>query len=128
MMDICDPTNSWRVYYSTEFPTLGEIAVRLVGLAIQSADVERCCKVNKLVHSKSRNRLKNENVVMLLSCYVNMRLLRRFRQMRQLASGSIGLEEFELDGVGEDMLSSVIDDILDDELESDDENESDSEN
>ncbi len=45
-------------------------------LSTQSADVERVCKVHKLVHTKSRNRLKNSNVYKLLYCYVNLRLLK----------------------------------------------------
>ena len=46
-------------------------------MATQSADVERCCKVHKVVHSKSRNRLKNANVTKLIYCYVNLRLLKK---------------------------------------------------
>lgn len=70
------PAVAWCYEYKPLFPHLSEIAARLLPLAIQSADVERCCKVNKLVHTKIRNRLGERNVSMLLSCYINLRLLR----------------------------------------------------
>jgi hypothetical protein len=63
-----------------EYPTLKEIAIRVLTISTQSADVERCCKVNKLLHTKERNRLKNQNVVRLISCYVNLRLLNRMKE------------------------------------------------
>ena len=53
------------------------IAIRLSALAAQSANVERVCKAHGVVHSKVRNRLKHESVLMLLFCYVNLRLLRK---------------------------------------------------
>jgi hypothetical protein len=57
-------------------PTDSQIMIRLSVMATQSADVERVCKVHKIVHTKGRNRLKNAKVVKLLYCYVNLRLLK----------------------------------------------------
>ena len=48
-------------------------------MATQSADVERACKVHKVVHTKSRNRLTHELVTDLVYCYVNLRLLKKVR-------------------------------------------------
>jgi hypothetical protein len=66
----------WKLKYSEQFPKLTEPSIRVSVMATQSADVERVCKVHKLVHTKSRNRLKNANVYKLLFCYVNLRLLK----------------------------------------------------
>ena len=49
-------------------------------MACESADVERTCKVNKIIHTKSRNRLNNTNVARLIFCYVNLRLLKSLNQ------------------------------------------------
>ena len=43
----------------------------------QSANVERVCKAHKVVHSVTRNRLKNRSVHKLLYLYVNLRLLNK---------------------------------------------------
>lgn len=74
------PHDYWMNLYGKEYPTLKEIAIRVLTISTQSADVERCCKVNKLLHTKERNRLKNQNVVRLISCYVNLRLLNRMKE------------------------------------------------
>ena len=67
----------------------------------QTADVERNCKVQKVVKTKTRNRLKNENVKMLCYCYANLRLLKRLQK------------ELEPSDDLEDFLESAL--ILDDE-------------
>ena len=56
---------------------LEDIAIRLLTMATQSADVERTCKVHKLVHTKARNRLSNATVTQLVYCYVNLRLVKK---------------------------------------------------
>ena len=70
------PHLQWACVFGREYPLLIEPAVRLLTMATQSADVERCCKVHKLVHTKMRNRLKNDNVRKLVYCYVNLRLIK----------------------------------------------------
>ena len=71
------PANIWKLHLSEQFPKLFDIALRLLMMGTQSADVERVCKANKVVHSKVRNRLTDKNVRMLLYCYVNLRLLKK---------------------------------------------------
>ncbi len=71
------PANLWRLHLGQKFPKLYDLALRLLMMGTQSADVERVCKANKIVHSKVRNRLSNKNVKMLLYCYVNLRLLKK---------------------------------------------------
>ena len=44
---------SWTVKYKDQFPLLGSVTKRILTMATQSADVERCCKVHKVVHSRS---------------------------------------------------------------------------
>ena len=56
------PHLKWKSFFGRDFPLLLEPAVRLLTMGTQSADVERCCKVHKLIHTKMRNRMKNENV------------------------------------------------------------------
>ncbi len=68
-------SNAWSVTGTTELPHLGPVAVRFAVLAVQSANVERVCKAHGVIHTKSRNRLKNSTVQQLLFCYVNLRLL-----------------------------------------------------
>ncbi len=48
-------------------------------MATQSADVERACKVHKLVHTRARNRMKHKLVTDLVFCYVNLRLMKKVR-------------------------------------------------
>ena len=67
---------AWQVHKNS-FPTLYDLGRRLLALSIQSADVERVCKAHGLIHTKSRNRLKQSNVQKLLFCYVNLRLIRQ---------------------------------------------------
>ena len=62
-------------------------------MATQSAGVERCCKVHKIVHTKARNRLKNKNVQMLVYCYVNLRLIKKIEEGNSLDPNN-DLEDF----------------------------------
>lgn len=73
------PHLQWKSIFGREYPLLLEPAVRLLTMGTQSADVERCCKVHKLIHTKMRNRLKSENVQKLVYFYVNLRLIKRMQ-------------------------------------------------
>jgi len=42
-----------------------------------SCDVERNCKIQKVIKTKTRNRLVNKNVFLLSYCYANLHLLKR---------------------------------------------------
>jgi len=68
---------SWEVMGPLACPLVWKVAVRLAVLAVQSADVERVCKAHGVIHTKSRNRLTNKSVQMLLFCYMNLRLLKK---------------------------------------------------
>ena len=72
-----DPVQLWKLDIGPTCPKLCDIALRLLMMGTQSADVERACKANKLVHTKVRNRLSNKNVKMLLFCYRNLRVLKK---------------------------------------------------
>ena len=74
------PVTYWNGQFKREYPTLFIVAERLVPLAIQSGDVERCCKVNQLVGAEVGSRLKTPGVSKLIGGYVNARLLRRMNQ------------------------------------------------
>ena len=76
-MEHFNPTNCWRLEVGAESPKLKNVALRLMQMGTQSADVERACKAHKIVHSKIRNRLTNDKVNKLLCCCVNLRLLSR---------------------------------------------------
>ena len=67
----------WQLIGATQFPKIAPIAVRLAVVAVQSADVERACKAHKLIHTKARNRLYTTTVSLLLSTYINLRLLNK---------------------------------------------------
>ena len=56
---------------------MSELAIRLSLMSVQSADVERICKANKIIHTKTRNRLVHDRTQKLLYCYINTRLLRK---------------------------------------------------
>ena len=68
---------AWDLVGSKQFPRLKDIGIRLSVLAVQSANVERVCKVHGVVHTKSRNRLTLPRVIKLIFCYVNLRLLQK---------------------------------------------------
>jgi hypothetical protein len=71
------PWIQWQTIFKDQFPLLSKIAVPVLVMATQSAGVEHVCKVHKLIHTKIQNRLANDNVYMLLYCYVNLRILKR---------------------------------------------------
>ena len=72
-----DTTYDWKLTGNRHFPLLTTVAVCLSSYVSQSANVERVCKAHKVVHSLSRNRLKNETVHKLLYLYVNLRLIKK---------------------------------------------------
>jgi hypothetical protein len=76
-LELTDPSNLWQLGLGKQCPILQDIALRLLQMGTQSADVERCCKANKVIHTKVRNRLGEENVKMLVYCYINLRLLKQ---------------------------------------------------
>jgi hypothetical protein len=54
---------------------LGEIAVRLFTVPTSSAASERVWSIFSFIHSKRRNRLRNDKVEKLAYCYINYSLL-----------------------------------------------------
>ena len=68
---------AWDLVGSKQFSRLKDIGIRLSVLAVQSANVERVCKVHGVVHTKSRNRLTLSRVIKLIFCDVNLRLLQK---------------------------------------------------
>ncbi len=60
-------------------------------MGVQTADVERCCKVHKVIKTKAHNRQLINTVKMLMYCYVNLRLLKKHD--KTLDEGA-GLDEF----------------------------------
>ena len=85
---------SEKASHSETFPKLAVVAARLLSLATQSADVERCCKVHKIVHTKARNRLRNSTVQMLVFCYVNLRLMKQVEGDDVTLDSKNDLEDF----------------------------------
>ena len=99
---------------------------RLLSVATQqSADVERACKVNKLLHSKARNRLTNTNVARIMRCYINGKLVRKLRQLHNKeSSANIDLEETNNNAEAFDgLLNEAILEICENENEEEDNNE-----
>ena len=90
------PSRTWNLSLGKAYPEVCDIALRLLSMATQSADVERVCKAHKIVHSKVRNRLVNKNVQMLLYCYVNLRLIKTLesRNGRSNIDANDHLEDF----------------------------------
>jgi hypothetical protein len=97
---------------------LSEIAVPVLVIATQSADVERVCKVHKLIHNKIRNRPANDSVYMLLYFYVNLRILKRL-DMIAVEDTASHLEGFLAEALDDDH-DSAEDDAGDGGLESED--------
>ena len=71
------PHMFWMTIFGQQFPLLKDVAVRLLSMLTHSCDVERNCKIQKVIKTKTRNRLVNKNVFMLSYCYANLRLLKR---------------------------------------------------
>jgi hypothetical protein len=103
--------NLWKLDGMQQFPLIAPIATRLAVLAVQSADVERSCKVHKIIHTKSRNRLQNKTVRNLIFDYVNLRLLSRVKNEEE-AKASMAVSDF---------LSNAFDDNAEEDNTSDDE-------
>jgi hypothetical protein len=86
---------------------------RVLVMATKTGDVERVCKANKIIHSKVRNRLKNNTVQKLLYCYINLQLLKKLEQG----------DTFDTDNILEDFLSQGILESADGDNEPEDEEE-----
>ena len=84
----------WKAKFGSLFPKLQDVALRLLTMATQSADVERCCKVHKIVHSKARNRLHNKTVTKLVFCCVNLRLIKAVKTGADTVDPHNDLEDF----------------------------------
>jgi hypothetical protein len=106
---VFDPHAAWCAKYSNQFPKFHEPQRRLNVMSTQSADVERVCKVHKIIHTKSRNRLKNKTLSMLIFCYVNLRLIKKIK------------DDLDTEDDLEDLLEHAIDINADEEEDNDDE-------
>jgi len=67
----------WLTTFGSQFPLLMDVAVRLLSMLTHSCDVERNCKIQKIVKTKTCNKLLNKNVFKLAYCYSNLRLLKK---------------------------------------------------
>jgi hypothetical protein len=83
-------------------------------MSTQSADVERVCKAHKVVHTKVRNKLKNETVHQLLYCYVNLRLIKKIQDEKEQIAASTRIDP---DGRWGDFFEAALLDQLEDERE-----------
>lgn len=99
--------DKWKFFGGEKFPTLTPIATRLSILAVQSANVERSCKAHGVIHTKSRNRLKNSKVQKLLFCYINLRLLHQDEDLSEVTN----LIEAELDRVANEEAGDEVSNI-----------------
>jgi hypothetical protein len=89
-------------------------------MATQTGDVERVCKAHKIIHSKVRNRLKNDSVQKLLYCYINLRLIKKLEQGGKFDTANI-LEDFLSQGI----LENAYDDALEEEEQEEEEDDDD---
>ena len=88
---------AWDLVGSKQFPRIKDIGIRLSVLAVQSANVERVCKVHGVVHTKSRNRLTLSRVIKLIFCYVNLRLLQKEKtKLVEFLEDSLSAEQQEI--------------------------------
>jgi ribosomal protein S26 len=70
--------SAWQVVGMKQLPLCANLAIHLSVLTVQSANVERVCKAHAgVLHTKTRNRLVNKLLHMLLVCSVNLCLLRK---------------------------------------------------
>jgi hypothetical protein len=67
----------WQVVGVKQFTLCAGLAICLSILAVQSTNQERVCKAHDVIHTKTRNRLVNKLVQMLLFCYINFLLSRK---------------------------------------------------
>ncbi|KAF4143985.1 hAT family C-terminal dimerization region [Phytophthora infestans] len=63
---------SWWGTHIKMFPTLTKIAHRVFAISTSSAAAERSWSTHNCIHSKQRNRLSLETVLMLVFIYLNM--------------------------------------------------------
>ena len=63
--------------FGHEVPLIKKVGMQLPASQQQSANVERVCKANQLIHTKARNRLHLPVIQMLLYVYVNLRLMNK---------------------------------------------------
>mmetsp|Transcript_2871 Transcript_2871/g.10321 ORF Transcript_2871/g.10321 Transcript_2871/m.10321 type:complete len:132 (+) Transcript_2871:410-805(+) len=68
----------FQTWVSTSAPELAELAVTVHSILAGCVRVERSVKVQKLIHSKVRNRLLHEKVRKLVYIYMNARILNKF--------------------------------------------------
>ncbi|KAI3661953.1 hypothetical protein MP638_005994 [Amoeboaphelidium occidentale] len=97
----------WSIYGKNKYPRLFRIAQRVFNVPTSSAASERIWKAFSFIHSKRRNRLKNETVEKLTYIYINSALLDT-KDQRDYVTDEFGLE------VEEDSDVIVIDDEVDD--------------
>ena len=79
----------------------GLVHERLLSVKPTSCSVERVCSQNRIVIPKGRSRLTDENAMMALYCYVNLRLLNKVQasilpfleSMMETVSTDDGVEE-----------------------------------
>jgi hypothetical protein len=70
-------------------------------MATQTGDMKRVCEAHKIIlHSKVRNRLKNDTVHKLYYCYINLWLRKKLEQHGKFDMGDI-LEDFLSQGISE---------------------------
>jgi hypothetical protein len=82
-------------------------------MSTQSADVELVCKAHTVVHTKVRNRLNNKPVHQLISCYVNLRLIRKIEDEKDKRASI----RVDTDGRWEDFFEAALFDSIEDERE-----------
>jgi hAT family C-terminal dimerisation region len=108
------PHRLWGLFYKSEFPRLHQVAMRLLTMGVQSADVERSCKVHKIVKTKYRNRQTLKTVMQLMYCYINLRLLKK---QEDKLDDNDALEDFleqailvnnEVDSEGEESVVEIV--------------------
>lgn len=81
MTSVGHPVLPWSLTYkaSPNFDKLVPVAERLLFVKPTSCSVERVCSQNRIVIPKGRSRLTDENAMMALYCYVNLRLLNKVK-------------------------------------------------
>lgn len=72
---LTDPYIFWIGTGASYYKSIFEVAKRLMTLSCQNASIERICKANSHIHTKTRNRLKSQRVQKLLYIYHNSRCL-----------------------------------------------------
>lgn len=103
MMSVGHAVMPWTLTYkgNSNFDMLVPIAERLLVVKPTSCSVERVCSQNRIVIPKGRSRLTDENAMMALYCYVNLRLLNKVKgsilpfleSMMEVVSSDDGIEE-----------------------------------